>query len=148
MIYAGRMQVQLAQRQYPLRTHSRARLRATGRSVHQKREREETSPGDGRHSPASLVACSAPHLFRSCSARACRHAASPLNAERLNEARPLHPLRDALPSSLASVAAMSTPLSRSDSPSVTVCGTAMAADGLSFLVRRPSVGDSSVGSSR
>lgn len=52
---------------------------------------------------------------RSRSACACLHAASPLKADQLNEASPRHPLRveDASGTSLTSVAAISSPRSRS-----------------------------------
>lgn len=53
--------------------------------------------------------------YRLRSACACLHVASPLKADRLNGVRPCHPLRDedASGASLTSVAAMSSPLSRS-----------------------------------
>lgn len=70
--------------------------------------------------------------YRSRSACACLHTASPLKADRLNEASPRHPLRDedASAGSLTRVAAISSPLSRSSEP----CGIGIAADGDSLLV--------------
>ena len=65
------------------------------------------------------------HLFRS--ACACRHATSPLNADRLNDASPLHPLRP--DRSSTRVSAMSSPRSTSLSR-----GIGIAADGDSLVV--------------
>ena len=65
------------------------------------------------------------HLFRS--ACACRHAASPLNADRLNDASPLHPLRP--DRSSTRVSAISSPRSTSLSR-----GIGIAADGDSLVV--------------
>lgn len=78
-------------------------------------------PGPQCHEMTSLKVPKRLHYIYHCcryrlrSACACLHVASPLKADRLNGARPCHPLRDedASGASLTSVAAMSSLLSRS-----------------------------------
>lgn len=76
--------------------------------------------------------CRSMLIYRSRSACACLHAASPLKADQLKEASPRHPLRveDASGMSLTSVAAMSSPRSRSFKSR----GMGIAAVGDSFTV--------------
>ncbi len=68
--------------------------------------------------------------YRSRSACACLHTASPLKADKLKEVSPRHPLREEDPSagSFTRVAAISSPLSRSSEP-CGPCGMGIAADG-------------------
>lgn len=78
----------------------------------------------------TIVARGSHHRLRS--AWACLHAASPLKADKLNDARPRHPLRDedASGGSSTKVAAMSSPLSRSSKSR----GIGIAAVGESLVV--------------